>query len=259
MEQPESAPTKRRRKLWLWLGLSLALVGGTMAASWYFVKRQLSPIISAQLTSTLDRPFNLGAVTHISPNSITFGPSTLPPTAKDPDYLDLASLTVSFNPLTAITKKAIAVDITVDQPQLYLEQDQDRRWVNIQVKPPQGDRAIEVALNDFKVRDGVITLVPRNRAQELQPAVVTTVEYLNGKFKEQNDRLDFELAGSFNPEATFKSQGRVQLSSKALAVEIIGKQLPASYATSLLPLPFKVSQGQVDTDLAIVLNPIGIY
>ena len=93
LEKPSKV--NRWRKFLIWIGVTLLIgVGSSAAIAWYFIQRQLAPLVEKNLTNALDRPLNLGKVEGFGLNSIYFGNTELPATSTDTDWLKLDKIQV---------------------------------------------------------------------------------------------------------------------------------------------------------------------
>ena len=102
--EPEQASTRRdlRRRQQYRVALVLTIillagVGGGSAWLWFFVHRQLGPIVEKTVSKLLNRPLKLGKLESFYINGLRFGASQLPATPTDPDRGSVESVDVAFN------------------------------------------------------------------------------------------------------------------------------------------------------------------
>ncbi|RZM76007.1 translocation/assembly module TamB domain-containing protein [Leptolyngbya iicbica] len=141
--EPQSTPKKQRRRLWTTTGLAIGAiatlsVAGVAIAAWRFAHETLSPWASDYLTEALDRPVALGEVERVSITGVQFGPSAMPPTATDPDTLYVETIAVRFNPLGLLGRQ-VNPQITLTGVQVYIEQDEQGKWVEVDINLDDDD------------------------------------------------------------------------------------------------------------------------
>jgi len=134
------------------------------------VREQLAPQVSAQLSQVLQRPVELGAVTQASWYTLEFGESRIPPTATDADQVTLAGLRVGFDPWEIWRgvrsrdgiPQPLTLHITVQDPQVYVEQSAGGAWVDTRLKLPDTPGRWKVQVQTVALEGGSIVLAPRN-------------------------------------------------------------------------------------------------
>lgn len=141
---PNNRPeTPARRRFWLTLlnrfGLPIAVVGavGIAGGIWYgtrFVQNDLAPLVQQSLSELLDRPVELGRVESFSLSGLRFGKSAVPATPGDRDRASVEGVEVEFNLLQLLLTRKLNLDVTLLQPDVYLDQDKDGVWVKTQIK-----------------------------------------------------------------------------------------------------------------------------
>ncbi|MBH8574232.1 hypothetical protein I8752_14640 [Nostocaceae cyanobacterium CENA369] len=165
----KSATSKR---LWLLVltrgGIALGgifLVGLTVA-SWRlrtFVQKELTPLAQKSLTTTLNRPVSLGKVTGFSLTGVNFAASAIPATPKDPDRVVVDAVEVGFNPLQLIFQRQLKLDVTLVNPDVYIEQDEQDRWITVSIASGGEEGPIKTDLDKLHFRNGKLTLVGQKR------------------------------------------------------------------------------------------------
>ncbi|MDY6938267.1 MAG: hypothetical protein SWY16_11425, partial [Cyanobacteriota bacterium] len=164
-ESPNSPPTnepnprKRFGRVKIAIGILLLTgVGGGIAWGWWFVDRELVPLVTRELSKTLKRPVKIGEIESISLGSIQAGKSAIPATTTDPDSVEMEGVRVRFNLLKFLWSRKLDLDVLLLEPTAYLERDADGAWVSTEIAEGEGEGAIQVILNRIALEKGTVTL-----------------------------------------------------------------------------------------------------
>lgn len=281
---PNSNPppeSNSNRRLWLLLltrtGIALGLillagiVGGALWA-WRFVDKQLAPFVGEQLSRTFDRPVNVGNLERFSLTSLRFGRTTIPPTATDSDRASVQAVDVQFNPWTVVWSRELNLDITLVDPDVYLEQTPDGAWVNTRLAQQEGEPVIKVNLNTIETDNATVVLAPQPSSvvipppanaedsdpqtpptQPAQPLPVTfedvgaTAEFLDG-----GDRIKFNAKGDAAGEGYFSASGEYLVEDAAIKLNLRGRNLQAAQASRLLnQIPLQLNAGELNANIQL--------
>lgn len=174
---PNPQPRARRRwsaRLWLGVGLGVGttlLVAGAIAIRWalQYVDERLAPQVSEVLSDLLDRPVEVGDVEGFTLDSIRLGESSVPPTATDRDRATAAAVEVQFNLWQALLNRKLLLDVTLVEPDVFIDQSADGDWLQLPEFEEQEEGLI--GLNQLQVQDGQIVLAPapKRTDAELDP------------------------------------------------------------------------------------------
>jgi translocation and assembly module TamB len=140
--------------------LLVGLVGGAWRL-WTFVHKDLAPLVERNLTQSLKRPVKLGAVEKFSLSGVRFGASAIPPTPTDPDKVTVDGVEASFDPLQLLLARRLKLDVNLINPDLYLEQDSQGRWLTTTINvQPQPGAAVKTEVNNIRFSNGDVVLMP---------------------------------------------------------------------------------------------------
>ncbi|WP_017651912.1 translocation/assembly module TamB domain-containing protein [Fortiea contorta] len=259
------------KRLWLLLfsrgGLVLGgvlLLGGFLGVwrLWTFVQKDLAPLAQKNLTSTLNRPVTLGKVTDFSLTGVRFGASAIPATATDPDRVAIESVEVGFDPSQLIFNRRLKLDVTLVNPEIYLEKDDQGRWVSTTIAPAGKDGPIKTDLDKLRLRNAKLVLVPQPEVGENQqvksPPSAVAFSQLNGtaELRDNNQLVRFDVGGrADNSGGNVAVRGEAVLKTQAANLQIRGQDLLAADITSLIKLPLNLPTGRVNGDLQVQLIP----
>ncbi|MEH2229289.1 MAG: translocation/assembly module TamB domain-containing protein [Nostoc sp.] len=169
------SPSPIRKRLWLLvLSRGSITLGGLLLLGvivgiwrlWTFVQTELTPLAQQSLTTTLNRPVNLGRVTQFSLTGVQFGASAIPATPTDPDRATVESVEVGFDLLQLIFNRHLKLDVTLVNPDIYIDQDDQGRWVSTTITSSGGSSAIKTDLDYLRFRNAKLALMPDEGAEE---------------------------------------------------------------------------------------------
>ena len=238
---------QRWRRFWFGMGL---IVGGSaglsLGASWWF-KNQLSPLIADGLTYFLNRPVQIGDLQYFSLTSLRLGKSQIAATATDPDRVSIEALEIHYNPWTFLWNRKLKIQVTAVNPTIFLEQEASGDWLRTSVQPLDPNHPIDLV--QLRVQNAKTTIITRSSAGKERPAVNLSVSQANAHFNWLHQRIYFDLKGNFAQGDRLALQGETQFQTHRLKLQLQGKNLPAPIVSHLLPLPFAVTQGRIESHL----------
>jgi translocation and assembly module TamB len=285
LEPHSNSPTRKR--LWLLVlnrggialgGLLLVGIVGGVWRLWTFVQKDLTPLAQQSLTTTLNRPVNLGKVTDFSLTGVRFGASAIPATSTDPDRAMVDAVEVVFDPLQLIFNRELKLDVTLVNADVYIEQDEQGRWITTSIAPRGKGGPIKTDLDKIHFHNGKLALLPQRRAGSREQGAGEVGEVgeagearevgevksslppvgfsqLSGtaQLLKNNQLINFEVAGQADDGGNVSIQG-VTL-SKVLAgnFHVQAQNFLATNVTRLVKLPLNLQAGRVDGDLQIQL------
>ncbi|MFN6565738.1 translocation/assembly module TamB domain-containing protein [Dendronalium sp. ChiSLP03b] len=246
------------------------LVGLTVVSwrLWTFVQKELTPLAEKSLTTTLNRPVNLGKVTGFSLTGVKFEASAIPATPTDPDRVAVDAVEVGFNPLELIFNRQLKLDVTLVNPDVYIEQDKQDRWITVSIAPPGEEGPIKTDLDKLHFRNGKLTLLGQKRVLEVgeqrsrgaggakSPSSFSSpvaFSQLSGtaQILENNQKIRFDVEGQADSGGSVSVQGETLAKVIAGTFQVRGQGLLAADVTRLVKLPLELQAGRVNGDLQI--------
>jgi len=247
-----------RSRRWFWKTLAVSSIvglGSLGMGAWVFVDRYLAPLVSNLISQTIERPVYLGRVEAVSLNSIRFGASVIPATATDPDQVQMQAIVANFNLWELLWNRRLGLQVRVQQPQVYLEQDENLAWLNLNIKPSPEEPPIKVEVDRLVIDQAQVVLVARQLDKKLAPAVTVNLPRGVADFFDNNERIVFDLAGQLGGGGDLNIQGQSRPGQTQLELRI--QRANAIEVGNLLPLPVRLQGGSLTGDLALVLKPEG--
>jgi translocation and assembly module TamB len=255
--------------------LLIGLVGGAWRL-WSFVHKDLVPLAQSNLTTTLNRPVKLGQVKQFSLTGVKFGASAIPATPTDPDRVTVEVVEVGFDLLQLLLNRKLKLDVTLVNPDVYIEQDEQERWIVTTIAPPGKQGAIQTDLDKLRFRHGKLVLVPQqkkvgSREQEAgsreqgagreitpsSPSSPTPVAFsqLNGtaQILENNELIKFDVGGQPDNGGSIFLQGNLRPKTQEVNLELLrAKNFQAADVSRIVKLPVTLQAGRVQGDLKIL-------
>lgn len=252
------------RRLWLLLlgRTSLALGGilliGIIVGAWWarnYIYKDLAPLVQQNLEQLLGRPVKVGNVERFSLSSLRFSSLSIPATTSDRDQVVAKALEVQFSPLQLLLSRKLALNVTLIQPNVYVQQDKDGRWVTAQVKAGEGKGFIQTELQSLQIQDGDIELVPFTAPTKPKDSVILDQVGGIARFSDGNQRIGYDFNTQFTRGGAVKIVGETQLKAQQTNVQLSAQNLQASDITRLIQLPIALQAGYLNADLGVQIPP----
>jgi len=249
------APTSWWRRITI--TLSILLLGGASGGllyGWYFVQRKLVPLIETEAGNYLHRPLELGELKTISPTGAKFGNSALPATNDNPDFVKVDRVKVNLAPLYFLRTRKLKIDIILEKPDVYLEQDSSKEWTPTDFgSDDNSEGGIELEVKSIQLQGGQLSLVAYDsQAQELNPAVVAKIDEIIVRPLE--DRIEFDADAELTQGGKFTVDGQGNTKTGVIKINVVGDDLNAGEVSNLVALPLEFGQGNIDGQLDITIS-----
>ncbi|MGB3262714.1 MAG: translocation/assembly module TamB domain-containing protein [Microcoleus sp.] len=248
------------RRWWRLLLLSgtglgiLGLVGAVVAQEW--VRTNLAPLVESEVSQTLKRPVQIGKLERFSPTGLRFGRSSVPATSTDPDYASTEAVEVKFSIWPLLFNRTLKLDITLIKPSVYIEQDKQGTWINIPTSEPKKPGLFKTEIDAVRVENVSALLVPNPPIGQPKSAPISvSLNNGNALFREQNQRILYELNGQFTNNDNFAVKGDSLLPDAQTNLQLQGQNLPLSDLARLLKLPgISLQKGLANGNLTVQLR-----
>ncbi len=232
----------------------VSLAGGGLWAL-FWIRVRLVPLIESNLEQLLGRPVEVGAVNQISLTGVRFGRSVLPATPTDTDRATIESVEVEFSPVQLLLQRTLQLEITLVQPNAYIEQADNGQWVSTSVQTQEGEGLIKTDLQAIRVRNGSVVLQPYVESGIPNPPI--TFRQFNGvaRFLDDNQRIQFDVSGLAVDGGAVRVAGEHRPDTQQTALSVQGQNLLATDIRRLVDLPIALEAGRIDGNLALQLAP----
>ncbi|MEH2291910.1 translocation/assembly module TamB domain-containing protein [Nostoc sp.] len=263
---PNSGNNQKPFNYRLWLLIlgrtSLALGGvllvGIAVGAWWarnYVYNDLSPLVQQNLQQLLGRPVKVGKVERFSIASLRFSSLSIPATPTDQDQVVAKALEVQFSPLELLFNRKLALNVTLVQPNVYIQQDKDGRWVTAQVKAGGGQGFIKTELETLQIQDGDVEL--RSFAASTKSKGSVILDQVGGiaRFSDQNQRIGYDINAKLTRGGDVKIVGETQLKAQQTSLKLQAQNLQASEISRLIQLPIALQAGYLNADLGVEIPP----
>lgn len=253
-------PRKSRRSRWLKIGLgtgAVVLVAAAGGAWWLsrYVRQELAPLVSKQLTEILQRPVEVGEITGFGLSQLRFGESRIPATPTDSDRVTIPALVVRFHPWQALQERTLSLQITAIDAQVYLEQDADGTWLatSLNLAEPSGPLTIEVA--EVRLDNGTVTVVPRSPEGLVGSPVELSQIQAHAQLQQDQSTFTADLQGQLGADASLNLTASGDFQLQEATAQVQGQNLPLPLLLGLVanptPLPFALTSGSSNVDLSL--------
>ncbi|MEH2066594.1 MAG: translocation/assembly module TamB domain-containing protein [Nostoc sp.] len=270
------SPSPIRKRLWLLVlsrggialgGILLIGIVGGIWRLWIFVQKELTPLAQQSLTTTLNRPVELGRVTQFSLTGVQFGASAIPATATDPDRAAVEAVEVTFDLLQLIFNRHLKLDVTLVNPDIYIQQDNQGRWVSTSIAPSGKGGVIKTDLDKVWFRNAKLVLMPQQRSRGQGGRGVNNNSSLNtqhspvsfsqlngsAQLLANNQLVRFEVGGQADSGGSISVQGETRSQVLTGNLQLRVQDFLAADITRLIKLPVNLQAGRVNADLLVRL------
>ncbi|MCW5317843.1 DUF748 domain-containing protein [Nostoc sp. KVJ3] len=251
-------------RLWLLLlgrtslALGVVVLIGIAVGAWWarnYVYKDLAPLVQQNLEQSLGRPVKVGKVEGFSLSSLRFSSLSIPATPTDADQVVAKALEVQFSPLQLLLTRKLGLNVTLVQPNVYIQQDRDGRWVTTQVKAGQGKGAIQIELETLQIQDGNVELLSASAPNKPKGSVILNQVGGVARFFDQNQRIDYDINAQFARGGAVKIAGETQLKAQKTSLNLSTQNLQASDISRLIQLPIALQSGYLNADLEVQIPP----
>ncbi len=250
-------------------GLFLIGLAGGAWRLWIFIRKDLVPLANKSLTTSLNRPVKLGEVKGFSISGVEFGASSVPATQTDPEKATVDAVEVGFDPLQLLLSRKLKLDVTLINPNIYLEQNPQGRWITTTIAPPSQQGPIQTELDNIRFRNAKAVIVPRQRVGAVEvgkapasPTSPASLSYpvsftqLNGTAQLLNNyqQINFDVAGLPASGGNVSIQGDLRPKTFDVNLRVQAKDFLASDVTHIIKLPLNLQAGRVQSGLNVQLK-----
>ncbi|WLT38180.1 DUF748 domain-containing protein [Synechocystis sp. B12] len=222
----------------------------------YWVQRNVSPLVGQAVEHFLNRPVELGPLTSVSLTHLEFGATSIPATATDPNWVQLQSLKISYNPWQYLQDEHLGLAITAIEPQAYFEQGRSGQWWHTEMGQLAEDFPFQ--LEKLIVRRGRGTVVSRNGHQALNQPIqlrLNDAQFWQGSNQELfRFRLQGQLLPLVERHSYLNLEGTIDPAQERWQLRVKSRHLPLTALKQILPLPLNFQRGTLDSDLAIAVE-----
>ncbi|BAZ08315.1 hypothetical protein NIES4071_01200 [Calothrix sp. NIES-4071] len=262
----ESEPSNRRLRLLLLRRGSIVLVVVLLASltggAWWlrnFILNDLVPLVQTNLAQLLGRPIEVGKVSSVTLNSIRFSSLNIPATPTDSDRVVAKAIDVQFNPLQVLLTRTLNLNVTLVEPNVYLEQDKNGQWLSTQIKTAREEKGfIRTNLESLVIRNASLALVPYPKPGTPKSSV--GFNGANGVLRILPEQgFSYEVgARASNSQGKVDIDGKTQLVSGQVGstnLNVQAHDLLVADISKLVQTPINVYNGSVNANLTVDITP----
>lgn len=239
----------RRTGIYLGVPLLIGTVGGAWWL-WVFVQERLAPIIQANLIQTLNRDVQLGQVERVSLTSLRFGKSAIPATKSDRDRATVEAVEVNFDLFQLALTRTLKLDVTLINPDVYIDQDSTGRWIATTVESQESEGAFKTQLDNIRVQNANVVLVPNIKTKG-RNQVQVNISNGSAQLLENNQLVKYNLNGQLATKGSLSIQGETRPKTEQTNLQLRAQDVLASELTRLIKLPLELQAGRVSGNLQV--------
>ncbi|MEM8777541.1 MAG: translocation/assembly module TamB domain-containing protein [Cyanobacteria bacterium P01_G01_bin.49] len=230
------------------LSLGVAVYGGVN----YFVYQKLSPLLSTELSKLLEREVLVGDVESFAFNYIRIGTTSIPTTETDPDRANIEEIIVRFNPLPILIGQPLSINVTVDKPNLYLEQDKQGEWVKLPEFEEEGELNLPIDINaNIELSNAEVSVLPNGFEKAVEISATGTAGY--GYRSNDDQEVLYDLKVNLL-KSDIVAQGTTNIKTWKTEAQLRIDQLALPELVALIPnLPVTFKSGLINSDLNVSL------
>ncbi len=246
--------------------LGVGAIGFWGLSTW--VAKNLSPTIAKELSKSLDRDVQLGQLQNIGLNEINFGASSLAPNPGSASKVAIKGINIRFDPLAVLWQRKLKPDITILEPDLYLEQDAQGNWFKIPPQAPEKPGLIKTEIQGVHIRKARGTVVPFATKQPIKfqdTDLSSNFQSKDGQIQVVNfdgtSQINSQINSVDSPKNSQNSKisikGSSSIASQSTHLEINGQGLNIAQARGIVPpIPaMDFQSGLVDGIVSVDLQP----
>lgn len=240
------------------LALGVILLVGIGVGAWWarsYIYKDLAPLVQQNLEQLLGRPVNLGKVERFSLSSLRFSSLSIPATPTDPDQVVVKALEVQFSPLHLLLTRKLGLNVTLVKPNVYIQQNQDGRWVTAQIKAGKAQGPIQTELQTLQIQDGNVELLSAFASTKPKSSVILNQVGGIVRFFDQNQRIDYDINAQLTRGGAVKIAGETQLKAQKTSLNLSVQNFQASDISRLIKLPVTLQAGYLNADLGVQIPP----
>ena len=211
------------------------------------INKYLPILIETELSLTLNRRVFIGQVQRFSLTGFRLGPSSIPATSTKPNYVSLPAIEVSLNPLPLLQGRALLADVTLIEPNVFIQQDKSGDLIDTDdIKETQLPVPIDTSI---RTTNGKITLIPINKKTKLILGLNATIAIPYG----ERQPVKYDIAAEY-ASGELKVKGETLSRTGKSQVSARVKNLPLVQLTSFIPnSPASLTGGELDANIKISL------
>ncbi|MCC0178583.1 translocation/assembly module TamB domain-containing protein [Waterburya agarophytonicola K14] len=241
--------------------LAILLLGGAgsgLLYGWYFVRQKLVPLIETEAGNYLHRPLELGELKTIFPTGAKFGNSALPATNDNPDFVKVNTVKVNLAPLYFLRTRKLKIDIILEKPDVYIEQDESKKWTPTDFgSDGESEGGIKVEVTSIQLQGGQLALVAYNsETKALNPPVRAKIGEIIAL--PTDGQIKFDANAELIAGGKFALDGLGNTNTGIIEIKIDAENLDAGEISNLVALPIEFGRGNIDGKLDIVLTDISL-
>ncbi|MGK7955610.1 MAG: translocation/assembly module TamB domain-containing protein [Crocosphaera sp.] len=233
----------RKPKTIVILSSSVALVFIGYRGVSFVLREYLPPWLEERITKVINRPIEIGELEGFSFTSLQLEGASIPETAQHSNQLTAENIKVTFNPLTILLQRKLAVKVSPERVKVNIREETPGQWLSVkatdEVIPLNFDLLVDVNNTD-------IILLPYQSEKTVNINVIGNLQYQKGEERKWIYDLGLGLINSNEVQV----QGETLVNSTKTKLNLQLNQLPLQGWLSIFPnLPFNLDNSLLQANL----------
>ena len=221
--------------------VTLVFIGYTGLS--FILREYLPPWLEERLSKVINRPIEIGELEGFSLTSLQLEGASIPETAQHTNQLTAENIQVTFNPLTILLQRKLAVKVSPERVKVNIREEKPGQWLSVkatdEVIPLNFDLSVDV-------KNTEISLLPYQAEKTVNIKVIGNLKYE----KSEQRKWVYDLSLGLIDSNEVQLQGETLVKSTKTKLNLQINQLPLQAWLSIFPnFPFDLDDSLLQANL----------
>ncbi len=162
----------------------------------------------------------------------------------------MEAVEVNFDLFQLAFTRTLKLDVTLINPDVYIDQDSTGRWIATTIQSQESEGAFKTQLDNIRVQNANVVLVP-NIQTKGQNQVQVNISNGSAQLLENNQLVKYNLNGQLATKGSLSIQGETRPKTEQTNLQLRAQDVLASELTRLIKLPLELQAGRVSGNLQV--------